>query len=286
MIHYLLELLFSEQIVQISFSILVMDSRNQHQPFFSLPVELLEEIYVLSETLALSHVCRRFYISLSSQSARLRFCTRLFYADNPRRDPDETNVYLRGKQTKILAQEWFTLDFVTSLKAAVKHIRASDKPRKKVRSELSPNIYLDTETNAQIYYPFFVSGVHLPARLLSAPWSQSKSDLLGQLYIWGLETKPLDKLRCFESMKGAIAEGNWEALEILLLFGPTPDLEFFKDLVLSGRGSTRILRKLFDWVRGYSSLFWGDSEILEWVKNRGKEELEKRGITEKAEASP
>lgn len=262
-----------------------MDSKNQHQPFVSLPVELLEEIYILSETLALSHVCRRFYISLSSQSARLRFCTRLFYVDNPRKDPDKTDVYLHGKQTEILAQEWFNLGFVLSLEAAVEHIRATDidMTGNMVRSELSPNTYLDTETNAQIYYPFFVSGVHLPTRLLCGPWSQSKIGLLLYLGCLELKTNPLDKLKYHEGMKVAIAEANWVMLVSLAMIGPGPDLDVFKDLVLSGRSS--IVQQLFDWVRKCASLFWDDSEILEWVKDHGKEELERRGTTEKAEAS-
>lgn len=263
-----------------------MDSKNQHQPFVSLPVELLEEIYTLSETLSLSQVCRCFYISLSSQSARLRFCTRLFYADNPRRDPDKTNVYLCGKQTEILAQEWFTASFAVSLKAAVEHIRASDidTTGEMVGSELSPNTYLDNETNVQQIYPFCVSGVHLPVRLLCGPWSGSKIDLLCYLFIWGLKTNPLDKLKCYESMKDAIVEDNVNVLVILLLHGPAVDLQVFKDLILSGRGSN--VQKLFDWVREPTYFFSRDSGIAEWVEHHGKEELEQRGTTEKAGASP
>ena len=136
----------------------------------------------------------------------------------------------------------------------------------------------------QTTFSLFVSGVHLPARLLCKPWSQSKFNLLGQLNIWGLGTIPLDKLKYYEIMKGATVEGNWETLETLALVGPAPDLEVFKDLVLSSRGS--IVQKLFDWVRKYHSLFWSDSGILEWVKDHGKEELARRGTTEMAEASP
>lgn len=252
-----------------------MDSTNQHRPFVRLPVELLEDIYILSETLALLHVCQRFYICLSSRSTRLRFCTRLFYIDNPRKDPDERGLCLRDKQTKILAQEWFTLDFAISLKAAVKHIHASDRFGDTVRLELSTIAYSDTEPNAQTGFFLFFRGIHLPARLLCEPWGQSKFDLLGQLYICGLRINPLDKLKCYESMKGAIAENNWEALKILLMIGPDLDLKVFKDLILSGRGS--IVRKLFGWVRNSSPVCCGDGEILEWVRNHGKEELEKLG---------
>lgn len=102
-------------------------------PLVKLPVELLEEIYVLSETHALAHVCRSSYIALSSESARLRFCTRLFYLGNPRKDPEQKSVCLRDEQTKILAQEWFTAEFATKVKAAVKNVRASDMIEDKVR---------------------------------------------------------------------------------------------------------------------------------------------------------
>lgn len=76
-------------------------------PLMRLPVELLEEIDVLSETHALPHICRSFYMTLGSESTRLRFSTRLFYLDNSRKAPDQNDVYLRDEQTKILAQESF-----------------------------------------------------------------------------------------------------------------------------------------------------------------------------------
>lgn len=156
-------------------------------PLVRLPVELMEEIYVLSETHVLPHVCRSFYIALSSDSARLRFCTRLFYLDNPRKDPDQKDACLRDKQIKILAQEWFTADFAIRVKAAVEQVRASDMIAAQVRSKSTPATYSDTESKIQIHFSLFVRGLHLPARLLRGPWSQSKFDTLGQLFIWGLE---------------------------------------------------------------------------------------------------
>lgn len=102
-------------------------------PFVRLPVELLEEIYVLSEIHALLHVCRSFYIALNSESTRLRFCTRLFCYDNPCKDPDQKDACLRDEQTKIVAQKWFTADFTIRVKAAVKHIRTSDMTQDNVR---------------------------------------------------------------------------------------------------------------------------------------------------------
>ena len=165
-----------------------------------------------------------------------------------------------------------------SLRAAVKNIRASDMTGNTVRSELFPNTYLDTQISVQIACSLFVTGVHLPARVLSGPWSQSKVDLLRLLDIWGLRTNPLDKLQRYESMKGAIVEGNWETVKTLALIGPALDLESFRDLILSSHGS--IVQKLFDWVRNSSYIYWNHKEIREWVGHHGKEELEK------AEASP
>lgn len=250
---------------------------NRYQPFVFLPFELLEEIYVLSETLALTYVCPRFYISFNARSTRLRFCTRLFYVDNPRRDLYLSRAYLRDKQTEILAQEWFDTDFTISLKEAVMHIRANDRTGNNVRSELSSNTY-HAETNAQTHFFFFVSDVHLPSRLLCGPWSKSKINLLRYLYLWGLRTKPSDELKRFESMKGTIGEGNWQVLKILLQIGIDLSLKDFKDLVLCGRGS--IVQKLFDWVRTESPgshIYWRSAVTSEWVTNNRKEELEKRG---------
>lgn len=251
-----------------------MGSMNHNQPFVSLPFEVLEEIYVLSETLALSHVCQSFYISLSSRSTRLRFCTRLFYINNPRRDQCLRGDYLRGNQTKMLSQEWFTLEFAISLEKAVEHIRASDKLRNHVRSELAPTTRLDIDSNAQVLFTLFVSGVHLPSRLLCGPWSESKRNLLGQLYTWGLRMNPSDELKRYESMKGAIAEDNWEALRILLHVGPDLGPKGYIDLALSGRGS--IVQKLLDLVGTENPVYWRVAGIPGWVRNHPKEELKKR----------
>lgn len=110
-------------------------------PFVRLPVELLEEIYVLSETHSLPHVCRSFYVALSSDYTCLRFCTRLFSLDNPRKHPDQKGTCLRDEQTKVLAQEWFTADFAKKIKVAVGYIATSDMIENTVRSKVIPNTY-------------------------------------------------------------------------------------------------------------------------------------------------
>ena len=238
-------------------------------PLVRLPVELIEEIYVLSETHALPHVCQSLYIPLSSESARLRFCTRLFYLDNPRKDPGQKDACLRDKQIKILAQEWFTADFSIRIKAAVEHIRASDMIAARVRSNLIPATYSDTESNSQIHFSLFVRGVHLPARLLHGPWSQSKFDTLGQLFTWGLRMNPRHKIRWHESMRDAMFEDNWDALRSLLIIGPGLDRDGYKNLLLYGHGS--IVRKLYNWLRD-RALVWDDPELRMLVKEKGNRE--------------
>ena len=235
-------------------------------PLVRLPVELLEEIYVLSETHVLPHVCRSFYLALSSESARLRFCTRLFYLDNPRKDPDQKDACLRDNQTKILAQEWFTADFATRVKAAVEHIRASDMIAANVRSKSTPATYSGTKSNTQIHFSLFLRSVHLPARLLRGPWSQSKVDTLNWLFIWGLRMNPHHKLRWHESTRDAMVEGNWEALRILLTIGPDLHRDGYKNLLLYGHGS--IVWTLYDWLTA-RALIWGDAELRMLVKERG-----------------
>lgn len=164
-------------------------------PIMKLPVELLEVIYVLSETYALAHVCRSSYIALSSESFRLRFCTRLIYLDNSRKDPDQEGVRLRDEQSKIFGQEWFTVDFATKVKAAVKHIRVEDY------TQLS----------------LCFRGVYLSARLLRGPWSQSKFESPKHIFFWGLRTIPRDRPQCYQSMVDAftIAQDKREAQRIL-----------------------------------------------------------------------
>lgn len=135
-------------------------------PFMRLPVELLEEIYILSETHSLPHVCRSFYIALNSDFTRLRFCTRLFYLSNARKDPGPKAVHLRDEQTKIFALDWFTVDFLQRLVAAVNYMRSSDGMEEYI--DLSP----------------YVSGAHLPARPLRGIWSQSKLEFVRELLFW------------------------------------------------------------------------------------------------------
>lgn len=132
-------------------------------PFMRLPVELLEEIYILSETHSLAHVCRSFYIALNSDSTRLRFCTRLFYLGNARNNPGPNAVHLRDEQTKIFARDWFTVDFLQRLVAAVNYMRSSDG--------------MEDDTHLSLY----ASGAHLPARPVRAIWSQGKFGLVRQL---------------------------------------------------------------------------------------------------------
>ena len=73
------------------------------------------------------------------------------------------------EKSKILAQEWFTVDFNTRVKAVVKHIRTSDMIEDNVRSKLSPSTYSDTKSNIQTRVSLYVSGVHLPTHLLCGP---------------------------------------------------------------------------------------------------------------------
>lgn len=164
-------------------------------PFMRLPVELLEEIYILSETHSLPHVCRSFYIALNSDFTRLRFCTRLFYLGNARNNPGPNAVHLRDEQTKIFARDWFTVDFLQRLVAAVNYMRSSDGMEDDVRSKLSPTTYSDTKSNTQTDLSLYVSGAHLPAPPLRGIWSQSKLELVRQLLFWGPRKNSLDKLR-------------------------------------------------------------------------------------------
>lgn len=182
-------------------------------PIMKLPVELLEVIYVLSETYALAHVCRSSYIALSSESFRLRFCTRLIYLDNSRKDPDQEGVRLRDEQSKIFGQEWFTVDFATKVKAAVKHIRVEDY----ISPHLSPIISSDTSSSIQTQLSLCFRGVYLPARLLRGPWSQSKFESPKHIFFWGLRTIPRDRPQCYQSMVDAftIAQDKREAQRIL-----------------------------------------------------------------------
>lgn len=79
-------------------------------------------------------------------------------------------------------------------------------------------------------------------------------------------------------MRDAVAEDNWEALRIVVMVEPDLELKVFQTLLLPGRSS--IVLKLFNLLRNgeiMSSNYSGGPELVKLVKNKVKEEREKRG---------
>lgn len=95
-------------------SLLTSEGDLQSAPvnhFASLAPELLEKIFIRSESLSMPKVSRHFYKSLSSEIVRLRFCTHVFYHGKPGMGTNATSERLGILQTQIFQQKWFSLEF-------------------------------------------------------------------------------------------------------------------------------------------------------------------------------
>jgi len=72
--------------------------------FQTLPAEILDEIFVLSENLSLPLTCRHFWVTLSDEPSRVRFCTHVIIQGR-----SEQGQNLAAVQEAIFDQKWFTL---------------------------------------------------------------------------------------------------------------------------------------------------------------------------------
>ena len=199
-----------------------------------LPTELIEEIYILSETLALSLVCRCFYTCLNTEFTRLRFCTRVFFLGNPNYlKPDVVADLLQKQENIILAQKWFTAEFATKVEDAVRKIDEDDVfhtcdsgeqdswDDKLVHTERCCPYTgaIVTQLRSVAIAITTPEQVHLPARLLSGPWTSSKWALLGILKRWGVSLNDAATHLCYEAMKHATTPWDeWESFKLLLMF--------------------------------------------------------------------
>lgn len=253
----------------------ISDSGFQRSPF-----ELLEEIYILSETVLFPLVCRRFNSCLTNELTRLRFCTRLFFLGNPYNLESGAVSCLVQKQANIvLAQEWFTEKFAINVEDAVLHIQEeaitySEEPSKLTMQEiyterqcpytgglvprLGPNEFT---TSRQVY---------LPVRLIRDPWAESRWALLRFLEHWGVSLHSVDLHTCYQTMKDAILSNNVKVFDLLLTYRGEIDYELFRLVMSTGCDNDVVMvfrSHILAYVRQHTVA--GDLELYDWLKFGG-----------------
>lgn len=255
--------------------------------FQQLPNELLEDIYILSETLSLSHVCRLFYARFSTEPTRLRFCTRVFLFGNP--DNLASGVVtslLKKEASTILSQKWFTYEFARKVEKAVLQIQ----------EEMTFHIEASVQGNKQAIYIqrrcpytgilFSILGpnkitaanqVYLPARLLYLPVSYEKWELLSLFQRWGVSLRDETITLCHKAIHNAILDNDLDLFHVLLIFRGEIDHELFRLVRSSGCRNSAVevfLSFVTDHVRRYTTLW--RQELCDWVMQDWKGGVGKR----------
>ena len=212
--------------------------------FLQLPTELLEEIYIFSETLSFPLVCRLFFYHLSNDYVRLRFCTRVFFLGNPDNLQSGVGRSLLQKQANnILAQRWFTNRFAKRMENEVLKMQENDIfYSKRLDGPNGKDIYTERHcpyTGGLV--PMLGSNkliaakqVYLPTRLLCAPWSNDIQSFLRRLKDWGVRLNDADVDVCNEALKSAITSNNIERFSIYMSFRGEIDHELFNMVKSSG----------------------------------------------------
>ena len=126
-----------------------------------LPPELLQDVYHYSGNAVLIYACRSTFHALNDAHSRLLFCSNLLYQ---RAFTRKGNQAIAKSVNHCLAQEWLNHSLIC-----------------KIQTLSCPDCEDGVNT-----LPEFVPGVHLPARVLEGPWTDSKVVILEDLRNWNL----------------------------------------------------------------------------------------------------
>ncbi|KAH0544352.1 hypothetical protein FGG08_001493 [Glutinoglossum americanum] len=229
--------------------------RRRHRAQFShlerLPPELLQTIFILSDNLTLPLVSPLLALSLSSHHVYKALCIRAFVVDSSKFEVDQE------LQSAVLKQPWFTMELVKMIEQELKN-----------RNLPACSLLL----------------ARLPARLVRAPWTQEKLELLNQLLVYRAQVDWINTTIGEEAERGlrdAILEGCGVAVGLLMLeqVGIRPSTELLKFAMFQGGCREEIMRPLL--VRGLmdervgrpSRIDWEDAVIWHFaLQLRGREE--------------
>ena len=202
-----------------------------HRGFQQLPTELLEEIYIFSENLSLSHVCRLFHTQLNTELTHMRFCTRIFFFGNPKNLASGLVALSLTEQANIiLAQKWFTYDFAKKMERAVLQVQEEEILYAKEGDNEGDNsgafvLRLCPYTGRRVYKTgpneiTTAKQVYLPARLLHGPWTEFTRNFVYLLQDWGVSLKAADVKIYKARITGTVSRADHPFLPILYKKGP------------------------------------------------------------------
>lgn len=251
-----------------------------------LPLEILEPIFILSENVALQHVCRRLYYVLNDDAVILRFCTRLFSnhglieeanvsVSHEKEMEDvlvnqekgmEITATLADAQSTVLSRKWFTLDFAARLEPEVLKMQDACQNRAaKLRNEPVPDY--------ERYIFNLAPGALVPRRAFRGPWTDYNVNFLKRLEDWGIIRSRANLDAAHEGMECAIIEGRPDVVKLLEWLNCALDLtlkqEYYRQAVILG-GCNRTIIEMF--VRKDDPFAWhpqsiqmNDSQVMDWA---------------------
>lgn len=231
----------------------------------NIPPEILEEIFIHSENLALQTVCRRLYNILIQNVVLLRFCTKIFYEGR-----SLNCTYMAGLQTMVLARKWFTLEFSEKVENAVLKLQDEAFNKMVVEKNLENDV---AAWSAQFYEKQMVHcalNTYLPRHLLRRTWVNDSVNLLHRLMIWNAEANPRDVDAAQAGMWYAIHVGHRDAIELLLMLsiGLELDQEYYRRMILNGSWDRSIVKIFARENADTMGIDWGESSVMDEINSR------------------
>jgi hypothetical protein len=248
---------------------------NPVNHFATLAPELLEQIFIRSETLSMPLVNSHFYASLRSETVLLSFCTHVFYhgernhiLSTPNYD-QHNGIRFMGQsrmgelQNTILDQEWFTISFAKKLEMEVLRLQ---------KGYPKPHIFDLTRVQPEWRTMW-------PQRLLRGPWTDGKLDLIDWIAKSGFfprwEKIDLDSANQMikKGMREAILENKPRAIQFLDPHGSFPFTHDLLKLAVFSSCNISIVETTYSSLAraqqgtvAVATIF--DAEMCNWAKDR------------------
>ncbi|KAL2046162.1 hypothetical protein N7G274_001609 [Stereocaulon virgatum] len=229
----------------------------------SLPQELLEPIYILSENVDLPLVNRHFHESLTNSFIRVKFCAKVLYYGRKHEGfyfPD--HLGLSSLQTQIFQHKWFSDSLAKKVeKEVIRLQRGNERANRLKGGKRMPRLLPNDRVQV-------APGTAFPKELLRGPWTPGKVKLCYRLSRWGVNVAPKQALS--QGMIDAIAERNISAVRLLhnklrLPFEP----HHFKLAVVNGCDKVIVetmVQANANPRRGYKFISWDDPDVIQTAR--------------------
>ncbi len=251
----------------------MMATSSNPSNLLSLVPEILEEIFVYSESLSLPLVCRRFHLLLSNSIVRLHFCTHVFYHGNRLRVNAADVSRMTDLQTDVFAQKWFTNGFSSEVETAVLKLQQPAYQKRVAEAKLHNETHSDSWQSPgrnKVICTF----AKLPRHALSGPWTDDKVNFLLRLMRWNAKRGMYDMDMANKGMRDAIIEGRPEVVKLLSepVIGVELDQELLRLAVIAG-GCNKAIVKMFAHAtfQDEISISWRGKKLRQWARRKVNE---------------